>query len=175
MRVLRVLAGAAGLLALGLIAGPARAASIDDYLGAGYEILVQTYVPGVFTGCRRGLQLTMADGSRFTCTQGGTQASFGPRVYVLARAGDPPSVVLIGSQSYAGVVLQLGGNTYLVPRPVSQVTVPAAINRPVPPDAVAASPLVGVQSIDKLQAQDNKRLNDTQGDPVPVFKRPKPR
>ena len=151
--------------AAGLASGPARAAALDDYLAAGYAVMAQTSIVGAFSGCQPNLTLTFADGTRFTCIQKSSNSAADPRVYILARLGEPVSAVLIGSRAYPGAILQLGARTLPRPAPIGAEP-PTARIAPVDPNSRIAK-LNTVQSINALQADASRRLNDAQNDPLP--------
>ena len=168
MRWTRLLAGAAVTTLAWLHTGEAGALVLDDYLQHGYVVLSQTRVPGTFTGCQRGRRIAMADGTSFLCTKEGMQASFVPRVYVLALPGQMPSVVLIGSRAYTGQLGQLGHRVFRNPISIDDAdpSLPAA-----PHARLQAIPIIGVkrvESVNDLTASDRKRLNDSQADPLPT-------
>jgi hypothetical protein len=95
----------------------AGAASLDEYLRHGYRIYRITSVTGAFTGCSSRQTLTFADSSVFNCASTHSQIAYQPRVYILSRGVERPSVVIIGTSSYSGSISRLGDKT--LPRALS--------------------------------------------------------
>lgn len=162
---------ASGLVAALLMLGPAvrtaRAALLDDYIDHGYVVVAQTTVVGVFTGCRRDRRLTLANGLRFTCAEDGTQAGYDPRAYILAQPGQRPSVLLIGSRPYAGALVQPGSHGSIPPVGISATNPPGAVDQAGQQGEARLRGIQAVQSINALQANAHKRLNDAQDDALP--------
>ncbi len=154
------------LLAALLMAAPGRAAVLDDYLAHGYQIVAATVLPGSFGGCMARRPMALADGSVFSCAATSSQAAFEPRVLILRLGADPPSVVLIGSQPYAGELSRLRWHEYKVPLRIGAgllADAPArtAALRPV-------SPLRPVLGADALVQQSFLPLSEQQDNPLPV-------
>ena len=87
--------------------------------------------------------------------------------------GAPVSVVLIGARSYAGSLIRIGGRVMPRPMQVSAVDPPARALPPADPNSRVAK-VDTVKSINDLQAEAGKRLNDAQGDPLPSHRPPNP-
>jgi hypothetical protein len=98
--------------------GPAAAQALDDYLAHGYGIVRTTFLHGQFLGCHRADELVFEDGSRLICARTMSQFDYQPRVIVLARAGEQPSVVLIGRHAVSGGLTRLGDQDFARPLPV---------------------------------------------------------
>ena len=160
-------------LAIAGIAGPARATVLDDFLAGGYVVLAQTSLPGAFRGCQARLSLIFADGSRFSCGQVAAQATVDARVYLLSLPGAPVSVVLIGARSYTGSLTQIGARVMPRPMQVSAVDPPARVLPSADPNSRVAE-VATVHSINDLQAEAGKRLNDAQNDLLPTHLPPNP-
>ncbi len=160
---------AAACLCVALLGAPAAAATLDDYLAHGFAVVAQTTVAGLFSGCRLGVSIDFADGSRFTCGEVASQHGYDTRAVFLAAYGAPPSVLLIGSRAYSGSLRQLGSHVFAVPVKLGDAA-PAggvAVRTPDPVDVKLPS-LHGIYSINELQTQLSKPLNTAQADPLPA-------
>ncbi len=159
--------GKQGLLLAALLAtSPSRAAVLDDYLMHGYQIVAATVLPGSFGGCVRHNRLVLADGSVFSCAATSSQVAFDPRVFVLRLGADPPSLVLIGSQPYAGELLRLRGHDYPVPLRISE-----GVLADTPAHATALRPVAPVRPVlglDAIVQQSELPLAQQQDSPLPV-------
>jgi hypothetical protein len=142
---------------------------LDDYLSHDYSVLAETSVSGTFPGCRLGLSVPFTDGSRFTCGQTTAQVGSASRVYILGRLGAPPSVVVIGSHAYDGLLDQLGPRVFAraVPTNADPPTTTATAAE-LDPYKIRLAPLTGTQSINVLQAEASKRLNEAEADALPL-------
>ena len=159
---------AAGLM-LALLAAPAHAATLDDYLAHGFAVVSQTTVAGLFSGCRLGLTLTFSDGSQFTCAQHASQAGYNTRAVFLAHYGAQPSVLLIGARAYAGSLRQLGAHVFAAPIQIGDAPPAGGAALPaVDPVDVKLPALKPIDSINELQTTLSKPLNLTQAEPLPA-------
>lgn len=137
---------------------PGRAAVLDDFLAQGYAIVAATTLPGSFTGCVKQRRLVFADGSVFACARTAAQTAFGPRVYILRTAGDPPSVVLVGAFVQAGELLRLKLHDYPVPLRMNADPLPLHHATP----ATAVQPLGAVPSINTVMQMQHAPLQQQQ-------------
>jgi len=148
-----------------LAAAPCPAASLNDYLGNGFEIAHVTSIPGMFSGCKHNEELTFADESTFRCLRtirptNGLNTS----VYMLQSHGADISVLLIGGRAVDGTITSFRGaprrlSVDSAPPETSQATTQSAGIGPI--DAIAP-----IQSISKLQDEQTTRLNDAQSQPL---------
>lgn len=145
---------------VGAIVPPARAQLLDDFLQHGYGVIRSTTFAGGFDGCRRGQELSFADGSTFLCATTLTLSAYAPRVYILRQAADPPSVLIIGGHLLGGALTRLGGRALPVPLNMqidaldlkTLPRLPPALLRPAEP----------ILSINDIIRQQWVRLNDAQ-------------
>jgi hypothetical protein len=126
----------------------AGAASLDEYLRHGYRIYRITSVTGAFTGCSSRQTLTFADGSVFNCASIHSQIAYQPRVYVLSRGVERPSVLIIGTSSYSGSISRLGDKA--LPRAISIIADPLDNERTSRPTSEPDAALKPVQGLERL-------------------------
>jgi hypothetical protein len=129
----------------------ARAASLDEYLQHGYRIYRITNVTGAFTGCSPRQTLTFADGTVFNCASIHSQMAYQPRVYILSRDVERPSVVIIGTSSYSGSISRLGERS--LPRALSITADPLDSERATKPISEPDAALNPAKGLERLTPQ----------------------
>ena len=143
-----------GLLLAALPAVPASAVSVDDLLAHGYSVAAATRLAGLWTGCVRQHRLSFADGSVFACARTQAQTGYEPRVTVLRRGGDPPSVVMVGSTVLSGELLRFKLHDYAVPLRMDGNPLPASASA----TPGALSPTGSIPSLNTVTEQLNGPL-----------------
>jgi hypothetical protein len=79
-------------------------------------------------------------------------------------------MVMIGSQAYDGVLDQLGSRIFARAVPTNaDPPATTATAAEFDPYKIRVAPLTGIQSINVLQAEASKRLNEAQPDALPLY------
>ncbi len=156
------------LLGAAIVAPDAHGQSLDAFLGAGYSVVRTTFVVGAFEGCVKDTTIVFADSSRFLCGATRPQFVYQPRVSILRKDADLPSVVLVGGRPLKGALVQLGQQHYAVPLNIQEDPLDLANPPPASPQTGALRSIAPIESLNELQAQLSVRLNDAQPLPLPT-------
>jgi len=113
-------------LALGILAVVATASLRDgwgqsaiDLTSDGYVIVERTTVEGFFQGCDRKLEVHLANGTIFECSERNHHMAYQPKAVLLRNVRMRTYALVIDGRAYSGNLIQLLEQPLQIPLPVA--------------------------------------------------------